>query len=54
MALCDLFAWSLTHRNGMSQYGARARAEQGQSAEYILKAYYPNDTERTMPCPQSM
>lgn len=31
-----------THRNGMSQYGARARAESGQSAEEILKAYYPN------------
>ena len=31
-----------THRNGMSQYGAKARAESGQSAEEILKAYYPN------------
>lgn len=30
-----------THRNGMSQYGARARAEGGQSVEDILKAYYP-------------
>lgn len=33
-----------THRNGMSQYGARARAEEGQSVEDILKAYYPNAT----------
>ncbi|MBP9781115.1 hypothetical protein KBC89_00480 [Candidatus Woesebacteria bacterium] len=33
-----------THRNGMSQYGARARAESGQSAEEILKAYYPDAT----------
>ncbi len=33
-----------THRNGMSQYGAKARAEQGQSVEDILKAYYPNAT----------
>ena len=33
-----------THRNGMSQYGARARAEKGQSVEDILKAYYPNAT----------
>ena len=33
-----------THRNGMSQYGARARAESGQSVEDILKAYYPNAT----------
>lgn len=31
-----------THRNGMSQYGAKARAEEGQSVEEILKAYYPN------------
>lgn len=31
-----------THRNGMSQYGAKARAEAGQSVEDILKAYYPN------------
>lgn len=33
-----------THRNGMSQYGARARAERGQSVEDILRAYYPNAT----------
>ncbi|MCD8484372.1 hypothetical protein LRY60_02030 [Candidatus Woesebacteria bacterium] len=31
-----------THRNGMSQYGAQARAKEGQSAEDILKAYYPD------------
>lgn len=31
-----------THRNGMSQYGAKARANAGQSVEDILKAYYPN------------
>lgn len=30
-----------THRNGMSQYGANARAKEGQSAEEILAAYYP-------------
>lgn len=30
-----------THRNGMSQYGAKARAESGQSVEEILQAYYP-------------
>lgn len=35
-----------THRNGMSQYGAKARAEAGQSVEDILKAYYPNATLR--------
>lgn len=33
-----------SHRNGMSQYGARARAESGQSVEDILKAYYPHAT----------
>jgi peptidoglycan hydrolase-like amidase len=33
-----------THRNGMSQYGAKARAEAGQSVEDILKAYFPNAT----------
>ena len=31
-----------SHRNGMSQYGAKARAESGQNVETILKAYYPN------------
>ncbi len=30
-----------THRNGMSQYGAKGRADAGQNAEEILKAYYP-------------
>ncbi len=30
-----------THRNGMSQYGARARASEGQSVEEILAHYYP-------------
>ncbi|KKQ34518.1 MAG: Stage II sporulation protein [Microgenomates group bacterium GW2011_GWA2_37_6] len=29
-----------THRKGMSQYGARGRATQGQNANQILKAYY--------------
>ena len=33
-----------THRNGMSQYGAKARADSGQNAEEILKAYYPDAT----------
>ncbi len=30
-----------THRNGMSQYGAKARAEAGQSAKDILSTYFP-------------
>lgn len=29
-----------THRKGMSQYGARGRAQAGQDAKTILKAYY--------------
>ena len=33
-----------THRNGMSQYGALERAQQGQSYEDILKDYYPGIT----------
>lgn len=33
-----------THRNGMSQYGAKGRAESGQSAEQILSAYYPGSS----------
>ena len=33
-----------THRNGMSQYGAKARADAGQSVEDILRAYYPGTT----------
>lgn len=32
-----------THRKGMSQYGARGRAAQGQTAAQILKAYYGKD-----------
>lgn len=32
-----------THRKGMSQYGARGRAENGQNANQILKAYYGKD-----------
>lgn len=33
-----------THRNGMSQYGAKGRAGAGQSAEQILAFYYPGAT----------
>lgn len=32
-----------THRKGMSQYGARGRAEAGQDYKTILKAYYGKD-----------
>lgn len=33
-----------THRNGMSQYGAKGRADHGQSVEEILQAYYPGSS----------
>lgn len=36
-----------THRNGMSQWGARARANAGQNYEQILNAYYPGKIFRT-------
>lgn len=32
-----------THRNGMSQYGAKGRAEDGQDYEEILEFYYDSD-----------
>ncbi len=32
-----------THRKGMSQYGARGRAQSGQNYQQILKAYYGKD-----------
>lgn len=44
-----------THRNGMSQYGARARADAGQSVEEILKAYYPNaELRKDYPVPDTI
>lgn len=33
-----------THRNGMSQYGAKGRADEGQKAEDILAHYYSGST----------
>lgn len=36
------FTYGIPHRVGMNQYGAKGRAEAGQSAETILSAYYPN------------
>ena len=36
------FAFGAPHRKGMSQFGAKGRAEAGQSTEDILKAYYGN------------
>lgn len=36
-----------THRNGMSQWGAVARANEGQTYNQILTAYYPGKSFRT-------
>lgn len=36
-----------THRKGMSQYGAKARADSGQNSADILRAYYPNTSLET-------
>lgn len=35
---------AFTHRNGMSQYGAKGRADAGQNAEQIIAFYYPGST----------
>ncbi len=48
------FTYGVPHRVGMSQYGAKGRAEAGQSYNDILSAYFPNtqlsttDTGKTM------
>ncbi len=39
------FSFGAPHFQGLSQYGALGRAQSGQSAEDILKAYYGNDIE---------
>lgn len=38
---------AFTHRNGMSQWGVRARADSGQTYTDILKAYYPGKVIKT-------
>lgn len=41
-----------THRNGMSQWGALARARSGQSVEQILSDYYPKSSiNKSYPTP---
>ncbi len=37
------FSYGVPNRVGLNQYGAKARAEAGQNAEQILKAYYNAD-----------
>lgn len=36
------FTYGAPHRNGMSQYGAFARARTGQNEEQVLQEYYPS------------
>jgi peptidoglycan hydrolase-like amidase len=43
-----------THRKGMSQYGAKARADSGQSAESILLAYFPGSVLEQRDSPQNI
>ncbi len=43
-----LFTYGVPHRVGMSQYGARGRADAGQSYNDILNFYYPNTTLTTV------
>ncbi|MFA5634122.1 MAG: SpoIID/LytB domain-containing protein [Candidatus Dojkabacteria bacterium] len=38
---------AFTHRNGMSQWGAKARADAGQSVNQILSSYYPGTSLNT-------
>lgn len=39
-----LFTYGVPHRVGMSQYGAKGRADAGQSYQDILSFYFPNTT----------
>ena len=41
-----LFSFGVPHRVGLSQYGAKGRADAGQSAEQILSTYYNADLNK--------
>jgi SpoIID/LytB domain protein len=41
-----LFSFGVPHRVGLNQYGAKGRADAGQSAEQILGAYYNADLNK--------
>lgn len=43
-----------THYNGMSQYGAKGRADKGQSYKDILKFYYKTDTTKKSDFPKTI
>lgn len=42
-----LFTYGVPHRVGLNQYGAKGRAEAGQSAEDILKTYFNADLSKS-------
>jgi len=42
-----IFTYGVPHRVGMSQYGAKGRAEAGQNYQAILSAYFPNTSLST-------
>ncbi|MEK7558995.1 MAG: SpoIID/LytB domain-containing protein [Patescibacteria group bacterium] len=41
------FSYGAPHRNGLNQYGAFARAKEGQGEQKILEEYYPGKTLKT-------
>lgn len=43
-----LFSFGVPHRVGMSQYGAKGRADAGQNTDTILRAYYNFDSYQNM------
>lgn len=43
-----------SHRNGMSQYGALGRVNNGQNAEQVLKYYYPGTNLKTVDTNQTI
>lgn len=43
-----------THYNGMSQYGAKGRADKGQNYKEILKFYYKSDTTKKSDFPSKI
>lgn len=45
---------AFTHYNGMSQYGAKGRADEGQSYKEILKYYYKVDIKKVSDFPKTI
>lgn len=49
-----VFSFGAPHRQGMSQYGAKGRAESGQDYKDILKAYYGDINIKTYNMPKNI